>query len=492
MLLKELVSGLECEKITGSLNVPVQGVAYDSRKVKADYMFACLEGVNFDGHRFIGESIKKGASCILCQREAEDGRASRIIVKDSRRALSRLAAKFYGNPSESMNVVGITGTNGKTSVSFLCEAVGREAGLNTGVIGTINYRWGGRILPALQTTPESLDLQHILSQMKSQNCEYVFMEASSHGIAQHRVSDVSFKSAIFTNLTPEHMDYHSDMEDYFKTKSVLFEKLLDSTGSAVINIDDAYGMRLAGGFPGRKLTCALERPADVRAANVALGSDGAEFDINSDFGSARLKMKLMGMGNVYNALSAACFGFLHGINFHTVIEALERVESIKGRFEIINKGGDFTVAVDYAHTASALGLLLDSARKFCAGRIITVFGCGGDRDREKRPVMGEIAALKSDLSVLTTDNPRGEEPRSIISEIEAGFAAAGRDNYRVVTDRREAILYAVENARKNDIVLIAGKGHETYQITKNTVIPFDDSEAAREALEIVRGREIQA
>ncbi len=492
MLLKELVSGLELEKTAGSLNVPVEGLAYDSRKVKQNYLFACLRGSKYDGHGFAGEAVRKGASCILCESETDESRVPGIVVKNSRRALSAVSAKFYGFPSRSMNVVGITGTNGKTSVAYLCEAVGKEAGFNPGVMGTINYRWGGRILPAPQTTPESLETQDILSQMKSRGCDYVFMEASSHGISQHRLDDVTFKSAVFTNLSPEHMDYHSDIEDYFAAKAALFDKLLSPSGSAVINTDDSYGRRLAEGFASRKLTCGVEGPADVTASEVSLGSDGAGFTLASDFGSGRVSIKLLGMGNVYNALSAACVGFLCGVEFQTVVNALEKVESIKGRFEIIDRGGDFTVAVDYAHTPSALGLLLDSARKFSGGRIITVFGCGGDRDRSKRPAMGAIAALKSDFSVLTTDNPRGEDPRSIISEIEEGFIAEGKINYEVVTDRKEAIGLAISAARKGDIVLIAGKGHETYQILKNTVIPFDDSEIAKEALEIIRGKEIGA
>ncbi len=488
MQLKALISGLDYEKAIGSVNVRVEGLAYDSRKVKKDYMFCCLEGANQDGHRFANESIKKGASCVLCCREIETLKVPQIIVKDSRRALSMLSAAFFGNPSDFMHVTGITGTNGKTSVSFLCEAVGEQAGFMTGVIGTINYRWGGRIVPALQTTPESLDTQHILSQMKTRGCEYVFMEASSHGILQHRVDDVKFKSAVFTNLSPEHMDYHGDMEDYFNAKAILFEKLLDPSGCAIINSDDVYGQKLAERFQGRKLTCGVKQPADVTASEIVLGSDGVRFKVSSDYGGGGVRMDLLGMGNVYNALSAITFGFSRNISFEEISDAMGNVKSIKGRFEVINRGGDFTVVVDYAHTPSALGLLLDSAKKFCTGRIITVFGCGGDRDRLKRPVMGRIAALNSDFSVLTTDNPRSEDPEAIISGIEEGFESESRNNYTVIPDRKKAIFYAIETARKNDIVLIAGKGHETYQTAKNTVIPFDDSEEAREALEIISQR----
>ena len=483
MHLTELIKGLEPRELVHFDDVPIKGIAYDSRKTGTGFIFVCINGLREDGHRFASDALRRGARAVVCETPVElEKNVPLIVVKDSREALSRISSAFYRKPSAKMHVTGITGTNGKTSTCYLCEAIMKEIEEPCGIIGTINYRWGDRILPAERTTPESLDTQRILREMYEGGCRHVFMEVSSHALAQHRVDDVRFRTAIFTNLSLDHLDYHRTLEEYLGAKAKLFKSLGEKDAS-IVNADDPRSSEIAKCSPARLLTYGIEKKADVMAHGVSLSSEGINFVVQSPRGKIDIKMKLLGRGNVYNALAAISFGISQGIDLGEIKAALGRAETVKGRFEVIEWGGDFTVVVDYAHTPQALEILLESARSITAGRIITVFGCGGDRDRSKRPLMGKASARKSDVSFITTDNPRSEDPARIAFEVESGFLQAGEKRYRIVIDRKNAIREAIAAAHCGDIVIIAGKGHETYQVLRDTVVPFDDCEVAREILE---------
>ncbi len=481
--LKELIEGLETKELIHFQNVSIEGIAYDSRKVQPDFLFVCISGLREDGHKFANEAVKRGAVAIVSEKAIEnEKKLPQIVVQESRCAVSHISAIFYDHPSSGMHVTGITGTNGKTSTSFLCEAILKETGKVSGVIGTINYRWGDRIVPAARTTPESLETQQILSEMSEAGVKFVLMEVSSHALEQERVRDVEFSMGIFTNLSIEHLDYHGTLERYLKAKGRLFEMLKGKETTAIINVDDPRGSAILKLPSGNIMTYGIEEKADVMASDILPSSEGVSFVVRTPEGSFKVRLKLLGKGNVYNALAAASFGIGIGVKLQDIKNAFEKVERIKGRFEVVWKG-DFTVVVDYAHTPQAMEILLQSARSIVPGRIITVFGCGGERDKSKRPLMGGISAVSSDFSFLTTDNPRSEDPAAIILQVESGFRKSDKTNFRVIPDRREAIREAINLAAKGDMVIIAGKGHETYQTWKDTVVPFDDSEVAREALE---------
>ncbi len=481
--LKELIEGLETRELIQFRNTSIEGLAYDSRKVNPGFLFVCITGVREDGHRFAGEAVRRGAAAIICERIIEsEKKIPQIVVGDSRSALSHTSSIFYHHPSKEMHVTGITGTNGKTSTSFLCEAILKQIGRVCGVIGTIDYRWGDRVLPAGKTTPESLETQQILREMFTAGCRHVLMEVSSHALEQERVRDVEFRTGIFTNLSAEHLDYHGTLEHYLEAKGKLFKKLKGKETTAIVNIDDPHSSVILKLPSGNTITYGIEKKADVMAGDISQGPEGVSFLVQTPEESLKMRLKLLGKGNVYNALAAVSFGIGLGVKLGDVKNAFEKVESIRGRFEVIWKG-DFNVIVDYAHTPQAMEILLQSVRCIVPGRIITVFGCGGDRDKTKRPIMGEISALGSDFSFLTTDNPRSEDPEEIISQIESGFRKLQKDNFRVIPDRAAAIREAINLAGKGDVVIIAGKGHETYQTWKDTVVPFDDSQVAREVLE---------
>jgi UDP-N-acetylmuramoyl-L-alanyl-D-glutamate--2,6-diaminopimelate ligase len=479
MLLRELIKGLEPCELVHFNDVPVKGIAYDSRKTGTGFVFVCISGLREDGHRFVSDALRRGACAVVCETPVElEENIPLVVVKDSREALSHISSAFYRKPSVEMHVTGITGTNGKTSTCYLCEAIMKEMEEPCGIIGTINYRWGDRILPAERTTPESLDTQRILREMYEGGCRYAFMEVSSHALDQHRVDDVRFRMAIFTNLSLDHLDYHGTLEEYLKAKTKLFRNLGEDAVS-IVNADDPHSPEIVKCSPARLFTYGIEKKADVTAHEVSLGPEGISFVVRTAREEMEIKLRLLGRGNVYNALAAISFGISQGIELGKIKAALGRAETVKGRFEVVEWGGDFTVVVDYAHTPQALEMLLESARSISAGRIITVFGCGGDRDRSKRSLMGKISARKSDISFITTDNPRSEDPAQIVSEVELGFREMGAANYRIVIDRGDAIREAIAAARCGDIVIIAGKGHETYQVLRDTVVPFDDCETAR-------------
>jgi len=468
----------------------VRGIAYDSRKVEPGYVFVAIEGFRTDGHLFAGEALEKGAAALVVSKPvAVPGEVPLVRVPDTRLALALLAARFYGYPGHRLKLTGVTGTNGKTTTTYLLRAVYRRAGARVGLIGTVANWIGERKIPVTHTTPESLDLQKILAEMAGAGVDTVVMEVSSHALALKRVAGCRFDTAVFTNLTQDHLDFHKDMQDYLGAKKILFE---EAERVAVINGDDPAAPELRKACRGgvRVVTYGIREKADVTAEKIDVHRKGTSFLARTPWGEAALNLKLTGSFNVYNSLAALAAGGAAGIPLAAMAAALEEVAGVPGRFELVDRGQDFTVVVDYAHTPDGLENLLRTARQICTGRLVAVFGCGGDRDRTKRPLMGEIAARGSDLPVVTSDNPRTEDPLKIIADIEEGVRKVRRPgDYVVLPDRRQAIRYAIGSASAGDVVVIAGKGHEDYQIIGTEKFPFDDREEAARALEERAGKQ---
>jgi UDP-N-acetylmuramoyl-L-alanyl-D-glutamate--2,6-diaminopimelate ligase len=464
-------------------------VEYDSRKVRPGSVFVALPGQKADGASFAGHAIAAGAVAVVSERSAPaDVTAPWIVVPNARRALAHLAAEFYGHPSRQMTVVGVTGTNGKTTTSYLTDAIFEAAGTRCGLMGTVTYRIGDREIAATRTTPEAPAVQDFMRQMVDAGCGACVMEVSSHALAMHRVDGIRFAAGVFTNLTRDHLDFHHDMESYFAAKRRLFEILPDGAPS-VINVDDPRGLSLLD-IAKRPVTYAIARDADVTPGPLTFGLDGLTFDVRMPQGVARVKSKLVGKPNVYNILAAAAVAAALGLPLKAIEQGLQRLAGVPGRFEVVSSAADdITVVVDYAHTDDALRNLLETARPLAPRRLLTVFGAGGDRDRTKRPLMGMVATRLSDVVVITSDNPRSEDPQRIIEEVKLGAepeARQGRAEVVTVVDRREAIGRAIEIATTSDVVLIAGKGHEKYQESGGRTTPFDDVAVAREALEARR------
>ncbi|MCK4244042.1 MAG: UDP-N-acetylmuramoyl-L-alanyl-D-glutamate--2,6-diaminopimelate ligase [Candidatus Omnitrophica bacterium] len=501
MKLKELIKDLKVEKITPLANPDISGISYDSRRVKEGYLFVAIRGFKDDGHRYLSEALEHGARAVIVEKDTllAKKNIAKIRVKDSRVALAILSSNFYHAPSEHLKVIGVTGTNGKTTVTYLLEAILKKAGYRTGLIGTITYKIGDRIIAAHTTTPESLELESLLAELVREKSDYLVMEVSSHSLTQHRVEKIEFDAAIFTNLAKfEHLDYHHRMKEYLSAKLSLFQKYLAESPKkekrAIINIDDPFASSFlkAARINKIKVITYGMKGGDVRARNYLTTELGASFKIESLAGNLQIFTKLMGKFNLYNILAAVSFGIAEGINLELVKEGIEGAETIPGRLEPVDCGQPFKVLVDYAHTESALRNLLLFARELPFDRILLIFGCGGDRDRRKRPLMGKIAAKFADFSIITSDNPRSEEPESIIKEIEKGIRRGYRKKYKVVVDREEAIREGIAKAEKGDLLLIAGKGHETYQILKDTIIPFDDRLLTRKILENMGKEEARA
>jgi UDP-N-acetylmuramoyl-L-alanyl-D-glutamate--2,6-diaminopimelate ligase len=408
-----------------------------------------------------------------------------VRVPDARLALAALAAIFYGDPSEELVLVGITGTNGKTTTSYLLASVFEAAGITCGRIGTVGYRIGRKEIEAERTTPEAPELQAMIREMVTQGCGACAMEVSSHALALHRVTGMRFAAGVFTNLTRDHLDFHADMDDYFRAKRRLFE-MLPSDAPALLNVDDPRGASLteAGGRP---VTYGIHRPADISPGPLSFSLAGLTLDVRTPRGTVRVRSGLVGRPNVYNILAAVATATALGLPFDAIERGISALAGVPGRFQLVSRASDgVTVVVDYAHTDDALRNLLETARPLATGRLITVFGCGGDRDRTKRPLMGAVAGRLSDLIVITSDNPRSEDPARIIEEIQRGITADtrrdGAQSVLTIVDRRTAIAKAIEMARPGDLVLVAGKGHEKYQVIGDRTLPFDDVEVAREAL----------
>lgn len=483
-LLQAVIKNIEIESTLGDLAVEITGVTYDSRKVQPGSLFVCIEGFTTDGHKYIFQAMEKGAAAIVIQKDLPIPEQVAVIrVKNSRLALAQAAANFFDNPADSINVIGVTGTNGKTTTTYLLSDVLEYIGDKTGVIGTIHNRIGDEVFPSEHTTPESSDLQLLLSQMKSAGVNDVAMEVSSHALSLERIATIKFSGAIFTNLTQDHLDFHESMAHYFTAKSSLFTFYQHNNRINIINIDDSYGKELISLAIGKNISYGItNNKADFRATDIKLLPNGLSYKVRYSGGELELKLKLLGEFNVYNSLAVVAYALSCGINPVKVKEAMEKASGVPGRFQIIEAGQPFSVAVDYAHTPDGLENILASARKFVSGRILTIFGCGGDRDRTKRPKMGEIAARLSDELFITSDNPRSEEPSAIITDIIAGIPAKPIAVVISEVDRRKAIELAFSKAKPGDMVIIAGKGHEDYQIMKDKTLHFDDCEVARELL----------
>ncbi len=489
MTFQQLLYGAEILSQSG--NPSVSGLEYDSRKVKPGDVFVATKGEASDGNKFIDQAIAAGAVAVVSDSAAEKPRqgVAWAQVPHGRRALARLSANFYKRPGERLAVTGITGTNGKSTTAFLVEAIFTAANRKSALIGTIEYHVAGKVLAAPHTTPESLDLNRILNQALGDGATEAVMEVSSHALAQQRVYGIPFDVAVFTNLTRDHLDYHHTMEEYFAAKRVLFEGCgTDPPRTAVINADDEYGQKLgrASRHHGSQVLTYGLTQADFHADKVDIAPRGTRFDLVMPEGVIPLFSPLIGKVNVYNILAAAGAAYARGCKPDVIARGVERLSRVPGRFERVDCRQPFTVVVDYAHTDDALRNLTALAREFVQraghkGRVIAVFGCGGDRDRAKRPLMGEAAGRGSDFVVLTSDNPRSEDPLAIINDAMVGLQRSGA-RYKVEPDRRAAIALAVHEAGPGDIVLIAGKGHEKLQVTREGSIPFDDVDVAQQVL----------
>ena len=487
MKLRDLLLGAELTQPIGNADLEVTSVAYHSRQVAPGAMFFAIRGEKTDGNRFVLDAVGRGARVIASElpRPEVPGlpRAVEWVqVACARKALASAAANFYGRPAHALKLVGVTGTNGKTTTTYLIDSIVRAAGHNAGLFGTIAYRTphGSRV--ASNTTPESLDLQSFLAELRDSGGTHAVLEASSHALALDRVWGCPFAVAVFTNLTRDHLDYHKTFEDYFAAKRRLFE----GTGAGapavgVVNSDDAYGKRLVG-LAARTLTYGLENGAAVTTKKFALAFSGLEFTAHTPVGKLEVRSRLVGRINMYNILAAIGAGIALGISRQHVEAGIRQLESVPGRFERIDQGQPYLVVVDYAHTDDALRNLIATARELHhTGRIITLFGCGGDRDRTKRPLMGEVAGSFSDIVVLTSDNPRSEDPLRLINYVVVGLQKT-RARYLIEPDRAVAVERALDEARPGDIVLLAGKGHETYQVLRDRTIDFDDREVVRRSL----------
>jgi len=487
--LDDVAQEIDAMSATGRLDVEALDVTHDSRACVPGSIFVAIRGEKFDAHRFIPQAVERGAVAVISELPGGiDSAPAWIQVSDARAALARSAATIHGHPSRRLKLVGITGTNGKTTTAHLIDSIIRASEGTSAMFGTITHRVGNQASVALNTTPEASDIHRMLGLAVEDGCRSAVMEVSSHAIDLHRADALKFAVAVFTNLTRDHLDYHETMENYFAAKEKLFNGSLGSQpGASVINVDDEYGRRLFKTAKGDRITYGFGRRTDVGTDDFQLSPRGLKFTANTTAGSVEVISNLVGRFHVYNILAAIAAGLALEASLDHIANGISECSTVSGRFEHVTPPDGsaeipFAVIVDYAHTDDALKNVLQTARELAgAGRVITVFGCGGDRDRTKRAPMGELAAGLSDLAIVTSDNPRTEDPDSIIADIEAGLRKTARP-YMKLTDRREAIFHAIAEAREGDVVLIAGKGHETYQIIGEHKIPFDDHEVAREAM----------
>lgn len=487
--LQELIKLLPEARISGDCNLWVTDVVYDSRKVTPGALFICLTGSKADGHNYLSQAKELGAVAIIAEKAVDIQGITVISVSDTRTVMQELAPYFFDYPSRKLRVIGVTGTNGKTTTTYLIKSVLEEAGYKTGVIGTIRTMIGNRSLPVKNTTPNVIVLQSLLAEMVKEAVEYAVMEVSSHALALNRIAGCEFDAAIFTNMTRDHLDFHGTLENYAKAKSLLFKSLQEAAScksgkSAVINADDPAGAVMQAAAACKVMTYGINSQADITAENISIGARGASFMLKTKQEKIPLSLKITGRFNIYNVLGAVGALIAEGIDIPVIKKALESFSSVDGRFELVDAGQDFAVIVDFAHTPDGLENILHTARQFAKDKLILVFGCGGDRDRTKRPIMGKLAAKYADIIIATSDNPRSEDPEAILAEIEAGILAdlTPGKKYENIAERKQAIKRAIELAKPNDIVIIAGKGHETYQILKDWTIDFDDRLVVRELL----------
>lgn len=476
--LSTILEHMEYSLIQGNIETEINKIEYDSRKVQMRDVFVCITGFQTDGHLYAAKAVDNGAVAILCEKEITDLPLHMTVVqvKNTRMALALASANFYEHPSQGMRMIGVTGTNGKTTTTYLIQSILDGLGKKTGVIGTIENRIGNEVIPTERTTPESLELQALLARMKDEKVSDVIMEVSSHSLNLHRVDDIHYHIGIFTNLTQDHLDYHKTMENYKKAKAILFQRC----DFGVINVDDPSGAFMLEQCKGKALTFAIDKKADLQAENIHISADGVKFTLDYEGQQYPFELHTPGKFSIYNALGAIGACLLMEIPMHHIQEGLQHILGVSGRFQTIKSKRGFNAIVDYAHTPDGLENILNTAKEFVTGRIITVFGCGGDRDRTKRPIMGEIAGRLSDYCIITSDNPRTEDPQAILNDVEEGVKKTSCP-YTKLVDRREAICHGVSYAKQGDIVLIAGKGHENYQIFPDKTIHFDDVEEVKKA-----------
>lgn len=481
MRLESLLKNIDHKIVSGSADTEIKSVRYDSRKVEKGDLFVCITGFQTDGHKYAASAVEKGAAAIVCEHEIEEIKNSGVTVvvtDNTRKALALISSAYYGHPADKINVIGVTGTNGKTTTTYLIKTILDNLGHKTGIIGTIGNMIGSKKLHADRTTPESLELQELFHEMAEDGVEYAVMEVSSHSLSLDRVAGVNYSTAVFTNLTQDHLDYHKTMENYMKAKGILFSM----ADKAVINIDDPAGAYMRNVSKGSVMTTGIDsEDADLRAENISVTAQGVSYTLDYDGKQYPVKLNIPGRFSIYNSLGAIGACLMNGVAMDDIISGLALNEGVPGRFQSVPNSLGITVIVDYAHTPDGLENILETAHEFAEKRIITVFGCGGDRDRTKRPLMAGIVGKLSDFAIITSDNPRTEDPEAILNDVEAGMIPT-KCPYHKIVDRREAINEAIKMAEKDDVVIIAGKGHEDYQIFADRTIHFDDVEEVSKAL----------
>ena len=473
MKLQDILTDIEIVEIYNSNEIDITHITNNSRECREGSLFVAVRGFQTDGHKYIDSAVEKGAVCIICEEYRPDLKCAQIVVKSSRRAEALAVSNFYGNPHKKFSLLGVTGTNGKTTVTYLLKHILEYAGKKIGLIGTNQNMIGDKVFETGRTTPDSIELQGIFARMADAGVDYCVMEVSSHALELDRVYGCTYKVGAFTNLTQDHLDFHITMDNYAKAK----EKLFSISEVSVINVDDCYGKEMTKSAKKKLFTYSCSAGADLKAENVTLSSDGVSFDLMGE----RISLAIPGEFSVYNALCAIGMALGCGIELSTIREALLSAHGVKGRAEVVKTNTDYTVLIDYAHTPDGIENILKTVKGFAKGRTIIVFGCGGDRDSTKRPIMGRIAGELADFCIVTSDNPRTEDPMKIISMVEEGVRESKAD-YVVIESRRDAIKYAMENAKAGDVIVLAGKGHETYQILAEGTIHFDEREVVKEIL----------
>lgn len=483
MELKDLIKDLNIIESNGSLKTEISGIEYDSRNIKKGDVFVAVEGFETDGHKYIESAVKNGAAAVIMQKKC-DCTVPYIITDNTRKALSIVSNVFYDFPTKKLKLIGVTGTNGKTTVTYLVKSILEFAGYKVGLIGTNQNMIGDRVIEAHRTTPESLELCRLFDEMVREGANYAIMEVSSHSLVLDRVYGFDFAIGAFTNLTQDHLDFHKTMEEYAKAKSMLFKMCQ----KGIVNADDSWVDTICSGANCDIVKYGIHKKCDICAQNIKFNQRGVLFDVETPFGKENIRLDIPGEFSVYNALAAIgiCQGV--GIGITDIANALVLAKGVKGRAEVVNIPTNYTVMIDYAHTPDGLENIISTVRGFCKGRVVTVFGCGGDRDATKRPKMGKIAGDLSDFCVVTSDNPRTENPEKIIEDILAGMKDV-KAPYVTIVNRRDAIKYAMENAKENDVIILAGKGHETYQILNTGTIDFDEHSIVREILNEINSKE---
>ncbi len=482
MLLAGLVRNLKVLDITGDIHIDIDGIAYDSRKVKKDYVFVCIDGMKDDGHKYIAQALKNGASALVTQREIEPIAGIAVIrTQNTRDALAFIAERFYGHLSERFNLIGVTGTKGKTTTTFMIKSILEASGRKVGLVGTLGTKIGDRTLYSERTTPEASDLQELFVQMAEEGVEDIVMEVSSQGLALHRVGYCEFDTAVFTNLSRDHISptEHASMEEYLAAKCMLFRMCK----CGVINGDSQYAPGVMAEAKCDTISFGIDKKCDIRATDIKKKPRSVEFNLVSPWYSGNFKVNIPGKFSIYNALAAIGVCGHMGIAREAVKAGLERVQ-VPGRAELVDTGRDFSVIIDYAHTPDSLENILNAVKDYATGRVVCVFGCGGDRDKKKRPMMGAISGMLSDYTVITSDNPRTEEPDDIIADIEEGIRKT-KGQYICISDRYQAVQHAIVTALPGDVIVLAGKGHETYQIFADKTIHLDEREIVRDIIDMI-------